>query len=494
MKVQTNQRDWWFLLVCLVLGVLAELSFFHSKIGISFLIFIAGFYAVVFFRFPFSFTHRRIGILIMLSVWMLAAGYLLYDNTLFQLLNLIIIPVLVYFHIVLITSPNSLKWSTPGFVLLLSDKLGRGFKYSYAFCSKTFRQVFRNMDDKTAQIIKRILIGLVIGAPLLLFITFLLMSADAVFQDLVLRLPTFLLQLNFMEGITRALIIIFCTLLFFGVFQVLRERPERDLPVRDKEDLSGKWDSITALTILILLNAVYVLFVVIQFTYFFSDGLQDGLTYAEYARRGFFELIIVTLINWTILISFLKLVHEPKKQLKLTIKLMYTLLIILSGVMLLSAYQRLSMYEAAYGFTMDRILAHAFMIFLMVIFAYTFIRVWVERLSLLHFYLIMGLVFYTALNVIHLEEIIVDKNLERYESTEKIDIHYLNQLSYTGIEGLIRLYEQEPDYPGLATILQDRKEWVRLYDAEGWQSYNFTKQKVTQELLELDLKKQEGDG
>src|SRR5690625_6827275 len=96
-----------------------------------------------------------------------------------------------------------------------------------------------------------------------------------------------------------------------------------------------------------------------------------------------------------------------------------------SGVMLTSAFKRLSLYEQAYGFTMDRFLAHAFMIFLMVIFAYTFIRVWVKRISLIHFYLIVGLIFYTVLNVINVEQFIVDKNLERYEQTGKIDVNTL---------------------------------------------------------------------
>ena len=59
-------------------------------------------------------------------------------------------------------------------------------------------------------------------------------------------------------------------------------------------------DGIITLTVLLLLDLVYVLFVAIQFKYFFSGTLGDGYTYAEYARRGFFELLFVTLINLTV--------------------------------------------------------------------------------------------------------------------------------------------------------------------------------------------------
>lgn len=490
MEIQIQQKDWMFLLVCLGLGILAEITFFHGNIGVSYLVFIVGFYGVVFLRFRFAFTHRRIGLLIMVAIWSLAVSYLLYDNILFYYLNIIVIPVLVFFHIVLITSSNHLKWSTPVFMTLLLNKLGEGIGYSSSFCNEGFRRTFKNMNEHTAQTIKRILIGLVIGGPLLLIITGLLMSADAAFQDIILRLPQFILELKFLEGTLRSVIVIVLTFLFFGILQVLHVRSKPIKPEKDREKPNYHWNVISAVTILILLNSVYVLFAAIQFKYFFSDGLQTGFTFAEYARRGFFELVVVTLINWTILTSFLKMVNEPGKLMKLTIKLMYSLLIGVSGIMLASAYQRLSMYEAAYGFTMDRILAHGFMIFLMVIFAYTFIRVWIERLSLLHFYLIVGLIFYTVLNVVHIEQVIVENNLERYERAGKIDIHYLNSLSYTGVNGLINLYEIEPNYPQLERILRNRKQLIMEQPQGSWQSFNFTKHEVKEKLLELELEEE----
>ncbi|MGJ9460575.1 DUF4153 domain-containing protein [Oceanobacillus sp. CF4.6] len=488
MEIHIKQKDLLFLLGCLGLGILAEISFFHGKIGLSYPVFITGFYLVLFLRFRLSFNHRRIGVLLMVVIWILAGGYLLYDNDFFHVLNLLIIPVLVFFHIVLITSTNRFRWSKPEFITLLTTKLQEAIEYNAAFCKWILNKTFKNMNEQTAHTIKRILIGLIIGIPLLLLIIGLLISADAVFQEVILHIPNFILQLNYMEEIARAAAIILFTLLFFGIFQVLqvKSKPARNSMIeRAKKEI--RWDSITAVTILILLNTVYVLFAAIQFTYFFSDGLLDGLTYAAYARRGFFELVFVTLINWAILISFLKLVKDDRKGMKLTLKVMYSLLIAVSGVMLISAFQRLSMYEAAYGFTVDRILAHAFMIFLIVIFAYTLIRVWMERLTLLHFYLITGLTFYTALNAMNIEQIIVDNNLNRFEETGKIDIEYLDSLSYTGLNGLISLYEKEPNYPELKNILRNRKQQMEWQSTGSWQSFNFTRQEVTEKLLELDI-------
>ncbi|MFD1037775.1 DUF4153 domain-containing protein [Virgibacillus byunsanensis] len=486
MDLYVKQKDWLFLLVCFGLGILAEISFFHGSIGLSYPVFIAGFYMVLFLRYRLSFTHRRIGLLIMVVIWLLAGSYLFYDSILLHNLNLLIIPVLVFIHMVLITSPNNWSWAAPEFLTLLITKFNEGLKYSSAFCNAGFKRIFKNMNEQTAQIVKRIFLGLVIGIPLLLVITGLLMSADAVFQDIVLRLPQFIFQFNFQEGLFRFVLIIMFTLLFFGIFQVLHVKSKQKESYTNKEKSRVSWDGITTATVLVLLNGVYVVFTVIQFRYFFSDSLQNGFTYAEYARRGFFELVIVTLINWTVLTTFLNLVKNPGKRMNLMMKIMYSLLIVVSGVMLTSAFQRLSMYEAAYGFTLDRILAHAFMIFLMVVFAYTLIRVWMERLSLLHFYLIAGLIFYTGLHVIHIEQIIVDENLDRYERTGKIDIHYLNSLSYTGVNGLIKLYQEDPDHPRLQGILQNEKQ-IAEQSPSTWQSFNFIKQKVTKKLRELDL-------
>ncbi|MFD1851692.1 DUF4153 domain-containing protein [Oceanobacillus bengalensis] len=487
MDLKMEKRNWSFFIACLGLAILAELSFFHGRVGISYPIFISAFYIVVFLKYKFAFQHRRIGVLLMLVIWILAGNYVIYDSGFFYVLNALVIPFLVYFHIVLITSPNQLSWASREFVVVLKAKGSEGVKYSISFCKWVFKKIFRNMNEQTEYALKRILIGLVIGGPLLLIIIGLLMSADAVFEEFVLHFPRFITQFNFWDGLIRTALVVVITLLFFGIFQVLSTASKLEKRLSTSIDKKKRWDSLTVLTILVMLNAVYVLFAVIQFQYFFHDGLQEGYTYATYARRGFFELLFVTLLNWSILLSCLRLVESPSKVMKVTMKIMYSILIVVSGIMLASAYQRLSMYEAAYGYTLDRLLAHAVMIFLIVIFAYTLIHVWVESIALLHFYLIAGLIFYTALNVVNIERIIVDGNLERFKETEKIDLYYLNSLSYTGVDGLIELYEIDPNYPELEYMLVNRKYEVLNRSDETWQSFNFTKERVIEDLEELDL-------
>lgn len=73
MKIRIHKYVRWFLLICLGIGGLAEEMLFRSQIGISYLVFLAGFYLVFFLRFrSYRFTNKRLGYLIYFSVWLLA--------------------------------------------------------------------------------------------------------------------------------------------------------------------------------------------------------------------------------------------------------------------------------------------------------------------------------------------------------------------------------------------------------------------------------------
>src|SRR5690625_3277047 len=222
--ITIKKNDWIFLLICLGLGLLAEISFLHGRIGVSYLVFISGFYIVVFLRFRLTFHHRRIGLLLMGVIWILSGTFLFYDNDFFHYLNIIVIPILVLSHIIIITRPNTFIWETPHFIVTFFTKINHGIIYSSKFLKKSIQFLFKDASEQTVQTIKKIVIGLIIGLPLLLIITGLLMSADAMFENTVLRLPEMIVQLNFLEYIFRFVFVLFSGLLFFGVFQVLRKQ------------------------------------------------------------------------------------------------------------------------------------------------------------------------------------------------------------------------------------------------------------------------------
>ncbi|WEG11044.1 DUF4173 domain-containing protein [Pullulanibacillus sp. KACC 23026] len=486
MKIRIHKYDGWFLLVCLGLGALAEEMFFQSQIGVSYLIFLAGFYLVFFVRFKgYRFTNKRLGYLIYFSIWFLALTYFGYSNMVFYALNILAIPFLVFVHLILVTSPKFLSWFRRSFIGYLFVKMGAAIVYVVKFFGLLLKALTKGLNTEQAAVVKQVILGLVIAVPLLGIILVLLSSADLAFSRLLTSVPKWLLGFQLQEFIGRGIIILLYTLGFFGVMQVAFYKKGLVRKAQpDSETVS--WSGIMASTVLILLNLVYLLFTIVQFKYFFGQSLQSDMTYAEYARHGFGELMVVTLINLSILIAVVTFVKEASRGLQRTIQMILSCLVIFSGIMLVSSWMRLSMYEEAYGFTTIRILVHCFMVFLAVIFAYTLIKIWIRRLPLIHFYLIAALVFYVLINIMPLDRLIVDHNIQRYQATNKIDIDYLNQLSYTGVEGLIQLYKTNPDIPGLKNLLQERKIEANTHHAD-WRSYNLSREKAYRQLKKLEV-------
>jgi hypothetical protein len=464
---------------------MAEESFFRGgEIGISYILFTILFYGVFYWRYRhFHFTHQRLGWLILICIWLLALSYFTHNTAFFNVLNILVIPVLVMFHLVLITSPHQMEWKGTAFLAYVFTKLIEMIKFNVSFAS-SIQKSGKEIDQSQLVILKKVLTGLVLSIPVLAVVLTLLMSADAKFKQLLGGFPDWFQVIN-TETIVRGMIILITTAVFFGFLQVLHHKHIKIIDP-GKARLAPPIDAVIAFTILVVMDLVYLLFTFVQFKYFFGGTLQENYTFAQYARKGFFELLFVSVINLSLLTVVLTFVKRSSGVLNRLKQIMLSLLVIFSAVILSSAFLRLGMYEDAYGFTFTRILAHSFMIFLGIIFAYSFVQIWIEKLSFAHFFFITSFVYYSALNTVDLNQLVVTKNINRFEQSGKVDIHYLNTLSYTGIHGLISLYKKDPNIPELGTILMQRKEETRM-EKDSWQSFNLRKQQVKNELEKLHI-------
>ena len=238
-----------------------------------------------------------------------------------------------------------------------------------------------------------------------------------------------------------------------------------------------------------MVNAVYFLFCVIQFTYLFGGeevirSISD-YTYAEYARRGFSELIVVTVINLSILLIGLHFTKNDGKLDRLVLVLR-CLLVLCTTIMLYSAHLRLKLYEEAYGYTYARIFAHTFIGLLFVLFLLTLYKLWRKELPLLKAFAIAALLAYTTLNYVNVDAIIARKNIGRYFTTGKIDLDYLQELSYDAMPELIHLGalgDGDVDKKKVEAFLRDKQ--TALQPERPWQSYNVSRAKAKRILSEI---------
>ena len=154
--------------------------------------------------------------------------------------------------------------------------------------------------------------------------------------------------------------------------------------------------------------------------------------------------------------------------------------------MLYSAHLRLKLYEEAYGYTYARIFAHTVICLLFVLFLLTLYKLWRRELSLVKAFAIAGLLAYTTLNYVNVDAMIARKNIDRYFSTGKIDLDYLQKLSYDAIPELTRLgADSDGDKAAktVAAFLHDKQ--AELRSESPWQSYNFSKAKAKRILSEI---------
>ncbi|WP_078380482.1 DUF4153 domain-containing protein [Sutcliffiella halmapala] len=474
------KKEWLFFIGCLVLGIVAEATIFIESIGISYSVFIAAFYSFFFYQHrKRALHHKQINGFLFLAIWVLTLTFTIYSNPIFYGLNYLLLPILVVLHTVLLTSSKKTNWYTSMFVVLIIKKISQFFHFLKVTSKFSGRKLKRRVNEDTYQTGKKVCIGIIISIPLLFVITTLLSSADEKFSRVLSSIPDIFFSFQ-TDILWRVLFISFLTILFYCYLKVVGKKT--NIATVILKERQKNWDAIIVTTILLVINLIYVLFIAVQFQYFFSGTLQNGLSYAEYARKGFFELLLVTCINYVILIFTMSFTIQDKFRM---VKVLLSLLIVCSSVLLGSAFIRLLLYEAAYGFTYTRIFAHAAMIYLFVMFVYTLIKVWANRLILSRFYLMSSLLFYVGLNIVGIDQYIVTKNIERYEETGKIDIEYLGNLSYTVIPPLVELYEKNPNVNGLKLMLENKKRELKEEKAT-WQSYNLSRERGREALSRLE--------
>lgn len=290
--------------------------------------------------------------------------------------------------------------------------------------------------------------GVLIALPLLLAFGALLSSADLIFKDRLGNLFAWMKFENFSEFIGRSIYVLILAYLLAGAYiHALTRSAEEKTLSPDKELVKPFLGYTEAITVLTLVNLLFLGFLIVQFRYFFAGQANislQGFTYAEYARRGFFELLAVTLISLGLhylLDMFTKRSTDKEKR---TFSALELLLILQVGVMLVSAFQRLSLYEAAYGFTTLRTLTHIFMIWLGVLLAASALMQLFKRfnrLALVFFLVFFG--FTLTLSLVNVDKFIAQRNIEHAIAGNPLDARYLvHNLSDDGIPTLFEYWER----------------------------------------------------
>ncbi|MHB8126826.1 MAG: DUF4153 domain-containing protein [Desulfitobacteriaceae bacterium] len=482
-----------YLLICsLILGLLFNLLFYGKPLGLSYPLYIIALYTVLFWNMQNNQQLKfHLRWLLGIPIIALSFSYLIFSNQIFAVLNFFMIPILLVAHTLLLTSNSRYKWYETKFLV---DILHGVVARPLANCLKPFSLISkvakRGINPGKFSIAYKVLIGLLVAIPLLIVIVPLLASADDVFHHFVELIPNVFKDININEFVARLIIVTMVTCLMFSyLWSLFCSKTEINKALSDTDSLhksSAFLDPITVTTILVLIDVLYVFFIAIQFSYLFGSlryGLPHDFTYAQYARKGFFELVVITLINLLILLGNMNFVKASGSRIDKVVKVLNTALVVSTLIMLLSAHFRMFLYEEAYGFTYLRVLTHAFMGYLFVLFVVTLCKIWYQTLHLLKSYIAISIVAYTLVNYINIDSVIVKNNIERYNKGNPIDILYLTKLSYDAVPKLVDLMNSTSDQ-GLAKQLENGLTYKKqvLERVTPWQSFNISKYRARKVL------------
>ena len=332
--------------------------------------------------------------------------------------------------------------------------------------------------------------GLLIGVPLAVVAGVLFASADAAFASLVEDAVNVDLTLGDLPG--RGLLAIAVGWAAAGAMSVVVASPAATWAHPDRVGTPPRLGATEALTTLVVLDMVFAVFVVLQAAYLFG-GLDTlaatGLTYAEYARRGFFELVAVAVLAGSTVLALEALVAaRPRRYVAAAVVLAG-----LTGVVLLSAAYRLQLYQQAYGWTELRFYVLTAICFLAAGLVLAIAALVSDRSARLpHRLIALGLVVAFAVNVIGPVRFVTEANLDRAidpslvpaDGRIGLDVKYVADLDWDAVVPLIRAM---PDLPPDIRAQVERALLARHrpLDRAQWQEWSLSRHLGAEALTAL---------
>ncbi|MBK7896230.1 MAG: DUF4173 domain-containing protein [Anaerolineaceae bacterium] len=450
-----------------LLSILADWLFYDKPLGISLLLFAGLVVAGLWWNGRNeTITPAKQNLWLLLPLFFFASMAALRTNSTLTTLNLLAVLCLLAYLAFFYAAGRVANLNLVGYALLPLRVLG----HSLALAGPVIRPGVAEMrkEGNGRSPLLPLLRGLLLALPVLFIFTMLLSSADLIFADYVEELFSLDIFNRLGEWLWRGiLILLMSVLLAGGLALALTRRPtddEQSALERGLANLPSHFSLgfIETGTILVLVNMLFAAFVGIQFTYLFGGAAnvtEAGYTFADYARRGFFELLTVAMLTMLLVLGLNWLSRRENKG---QIRLFNGLGSVLMGlvlVMLVSAWRRMALYEAAFGYTELRLIVYVFMAWLAVTLVWFLLTLWLrpDRFAVGALLAVLG--FVATLNLLNPDAFIARQNLARYEQSGDLDAAYLASLSTDAVPELVR---------GLTLTLGDAETQLTPLCANSW--------------------------
>lgn len=333
-----------------------------------------------------------------------------------------------------------------------------------------------------------LVVGVMVAVPLVVVLGLLLVESDPVFGALMKRW----LDLPFERLVQHAVLIGFFTWVSIGWMRSFAW----DLDLRAVEREVGAMRPAAGFPLLApalyATIALLVLFLLVQVRALFGGAAYveatSGLTVAEYARQGFFGLVVVAALVLALLAAGAWLVERGAERDVRRFRLAGWSLLALVAVLLASAVQRLALYMSYHGLTELRVYATAGIVAVasaLVLCGLTVLQGRRERLGT--GLLAIGAATVLALNVINPAALAVRVNADRAAEGAEFDVEYHATLSADALPSLLDAATTLAGDQCTALAIKLHAHWTPRLTGErmeGWGAWNLPRRRAAEWLLQ----------
>ncbi|HEX6399463.1 MAG TPA: DUF4173 domain-containing protein, partial [Actinomycetota bacterium] len=218
---------------------------------------------------------------------------------------------------------------------------------------------------------------------------------------------------------------------------------------------------------------------------------RTGLTFAEYARTGFLQMLLAAGLTGVLLVATWVAGPPLAGRARVAYRALAATTIALSLIVLASAFRRLVLYESEYGYTWPRLIPHLAILLTGALLACGLVAIVTGRTRWLPTAaLVLGFVGLFGLNAFDPERFIAERNLSRAAAGHELDVAELASLSADAAPSIVEALPdlgpstREPLARHLACLRVELRDEVERY---GWGSFNAGRDIAAERLAPITL-------
>ena len=519
-----EKAEKWMLGGTLVLAIIVMETILFGGLGLGVVAgVVAYFVCLALFSRLYNRSMSKLAKWLLVPIVLCTLCFVIFGNTILRGFNIIFLVVLILLHALEVFGKCEQAAFLPAWI---GEVLSLGITLPFAYINKPVVLVKDELgtgQKKNMKVIGKVLLGLVIAAPILLVVVGLLASADAAFEGIV-NFTFQNLTFNFDRLGAKSFFVVILFFMFFSYFYglshkevkevrenyiepprardslLMEDESERNL--KEEHDLINKEDEIrdediaedkalnqpgiyldfvVVSTIGTLLCLVYLIFCFSQLAYFvsaFKGVLPADFSSSEYARRGFFETLPIAGFNLLTIMFLSYVTRREKRKKNAYIKGMISFITGFTVFMVICALSKMFMYMERYGLSLWRVYIAWFLVLSLVVVLLVFAKVFWQKLKLIKIVFVVFTVMYLGLNYSNVDYLVARQNVNLYKQGKTNDLSGCYNLSSSALGPIKELVASHPEvleyqddmYYDTATYILSRLEYN--LQNEKWQAFN----------------------